>query len=140
LSIPHLEPSQDAARRFFSRGLAGPILMLNLLRFRVVADYSATPALAPSAPITGAEAYGQYVAHTFPFLEQAGGELVFFGQGGDYLIGPPDERWDMVMLVRHRSPESFLAFASNQAYLAGRGHRLAALEDPRLLPIVETAR
>jgi hypothetical protein len=32
---------------------------------------------------------------------------------------------------------AFLEFASNPDYLAGMGHRLAALEDSRLLPIVE---
>jgi hypothetical protein len=114
--------------------------MLNLLRFRAVADYSATPSLMPLAPISGAEAYARYVAHTLPFLRESGGDLIFLGRGGDYLIGPPHERWDLVMLVRHRSPETFLAFASNEAYLGGLGHRLAAIEDSRLLPLVETTR
>jgi hypothetical protein len=39
------------------------------------------------------------------------------------------------MLVRQSSVQSFLAFASNQTYLAGMGHRTAALEDSRLLPL-----
>jgi hypothetical protein len=34
---------------------------------------------------------------------------------------------------------SFLEFASNPDYLAGIGHRLAALEDSRLLPLVGVA-
>jgi hypothetical protein len=139
-SSPYLEPTQEAGRRFFSSGLAGPVVMLNLLRFRARADYSATPALAPAVPISGAEAYERYIAHTRPFLEQADGELIFLGKGGDYLIGPADERWDLVMLVRHRSTTSFLSFASNEAYLAGVGHRLAAIEDSRLLPIVQRTR
>ena len=140
LNVRYLEPTQEAGRRFFSRGLAGPVVMLNLLRFRAVADYSATPSLAPSFPISGAQAYERYVAHTLPFLRESGGDLVFLGQGGDYLIGPPHERWDMVMLVRHRSSQTFLSFASNEAYLGGIGHRLAALEDSRLLPVVENTR
>lgn len=41
------------------------------------------------------------------------------------------------MLVRQRSVSDFIAFASNQEYLAGTGHRTAALEDSRLLPLVE---
>jgi len=41
------------------------------------------------------------------------------------------------MLVRQRSVSSFIAFASNPGYLAGIGHRVAALEDSRLLPLVE---
>jgi hypothetical protein len=62
--------------------------------------------------------------------------LLFYGRGGDFLIGPTDERWDAAMLVRQASVESFIAFASNQAYLSGIGHRTAALEDSRLLPLV----
>jgi hypothetical protein len=38
--------------------------------------------------------------------------------------------------VRQSSVQSFLAFASNQGYLSGMGHRTAALEDSRLLPLV----
>lgn len=138
--MPFLEVTQDAGRRFFSRDIAGPVVMLNLLRFRATADYSATPQIAPPMPISGAEAYERYVAHTLPHLRESGGELVFVGQGAEFLIGPADERWDLVMLVRHRSRETFLAFASNEAYLGGMGHRLAAIEDSRLLPIIENVR
>ena len=43
----HLEPAQEAGRDFFNRGITGPVVMLNLLRFRAIADYAATPELAP---------------------------------------------------------------------------------------------
>ena len=42
------------------------------------------------------------------------------------------------MLVKQASVESFLAFAGNEPYLGGLGHRTAALEDSRLLPLVES--
>jgi len=41
------------------------------------------------------------------------------------------------MLVRQQSVSSFLAFESNAEYMAGIGHRTAALQDSRLLPLVE---
>ena len=62
--------------------------------------------------------------------------MIFYGSGGAFLIGPTDERWDAAMLVRQTSVESMLAFASNREYLAGMGHRTAALEDSRLLPLI----
>ena len=133
----YLEPTQDSGRAFVMRGIKGEVVMLNLLRFRKVADYSAAPELAPQTPISGAEAYDLYVAHTLPFLKASGGELMFLGAGGTFLVGPDSERWDMVMLVRQKSTESFLAFASDAAYLVGTGHRTAALEDSRLLPLSE---
>ena len=43
------------------------------------------------------------------------------------------------MLVRQRSVGAVMAFATNEAYLAGIGHRTAALEDSRLLPLIEMA-
>lgn len=51
--------------------------MLNLLRFREIADYSAFPALAPPEPISGSAAYDRYVRHTIPFLTAGGGSVTF---------------------------------------------------------------
>ena len=134
----YLDPTQESGRAFFTRGISGPVVMLNLLRFRSIADYSATPEIEPASPITGEAAYRLYMEHTLPHLKASGGEVLFFGQGGEFLIGPSHERWDAAMLVRQSSVASFLEFASNQDYLSGIGHRLAALEDSRLLPLVGT--
>ena len=136
MSTTYLQPSEAAGRAFFSRRVEGELVMLNLLRFRETADYSSRPELAPPSPISGAEAFDLYIAHTLPHLASSDGELLFLGDGGAFLIGPPDERWDMAMLVRQKSAEAFLAFASNPAYLTGLGHRTAALEDSRLLPLI----
>jgi hypothetical protein len=133
----YLEPTQESGSSLVTRRIAGEVVMLNLLRFREVADYSATPDLAPESAISGAEAFQRYIDHTLPYLRESGGELLFLGQGGAFLIGPQNERWDAAMLVRQRSVEAFLAFALHRAYLAGIGHRTAALEDSRLLPLVQ---
>jgi hypothetical protein len=133
-----IEVTNESGRAFLQRGITGPVTMLNLLRFRSEADYSAFPDLAPEEPITGRQAYDLYVTHTLPFLATAGGSLTFAGAGGNYLIGPMDERWDVVMLVRYPSVQAFMGMADNSAYLAGIGHRTAALEDSRLLPIDES--
>ena len=136
-AVRFLEATREAGRVFLMRQIAGPVVMLNLLRFREYADYSASPELAPAESVSGAAAYQRYIEHTLPHLQQSGGELLFLGSGGHFLIGPPEERWDAAMLVRQNSVADFLAFASNTEYLAGIGHRTAALEDSRLLPLVE---
>lgn len=130
-----LEPAYEAGRAFVMRKIPGQVLMLNLLRFRALAGYAAHPGLAPADPITGAAAYDRYMALTLPLLRQRGGDVDFVAAGGPLLIGPEEARWDLVLLVRHQSVESFLAFATDQDYLAGIGHRFAALEDSRLLPL-----
>lgn len=135
----YLEPTQAAGRDFVMRQIKGNVVMLNLLRFRETANYSASPELAPDVPISGAAAFQKYIDHTLPYLRESGGDLIFLGAGGAYLIGPEAERWDMVMLVKQHSAESFLAFAAHEAYLGGIGHRTAALEDSRLLPMEREA-
>lgn len=132
----HIDITEANAIRLMMRDLAGPVVMLNLLRFRDVADYSGHPDLAPEDPISGEEAYRRYFDHTRPFLAASGSEVIFYGAGGHNLIGPDDERWDAVMLVRHASVEKFLAMGDNRALMAGMGHRIAALEDSRLIPVV----
>ena len=135
----YLEPTQESGRAFFMRGMTGRVVMLNLLRYKALADYSAAPQLAPATPVTGEAAYRLYMEHTMPYLEQSGGRVIFFGRGGGFLVGPEGERWDAAMLVEQASTAAFLAFASNADYLAGIGHRTAALEDSRLLPLQEGA-
>ena len=136
----YIEATQEAGIALFSRKITGEVVMLNLLRFRKVADYTKSPDLSAFEPISGREAYQKYIDHTLPFLKESGGSIAFMGEGGKYLIGPQDEQWDMAMLIRQKSVSDFVAFASNKEYLAGIGHRTAALEDFRLLPLVEVSR
>ena len=133
----YLEPTQESGAALFSREIQGAVTMLNLLRLRAVADYSNHPEIAPETDISGREAFEKYIEHTLPFLIESGGELTFLGAGGNFFIGPEDERWDVVMLIRQSSLESFLEFASNDEYLEGLGHRTSAVVDSRLLPITE---
>ncbi len=131
----YLTPSWESGRDLFRRNIVGEVVMLNLLRFRDTADYAATPELAPAEAISGAEAFRRYVTHTQPYLEASGGSLLFIGEGGPFFIGPETERWDRAMLVRQSSVQNFIAFANHEGYLAGYGHRLAAVADSRLLPL-----
>lgn len=137
--IAYLQPTEASGHALIRRAITGEVVMLNLLRFRNVADYSAHPSLKPDKPISGAEAFDRYIAHSLPYLRESGGELMFMGDGGSFLIGPESEHWDRAMLVRQSSVSSFMAFASSAAYLAGLGHREAAIEDSRLLPLVPSS-
>lgn len=111
--------------------------MLNLLKFREQADYANLEPIKPSEEITGEAAYQLYMNSTLPELEKAGGRVLFYGESRHFLIGPESERWDVVLLVEHQSVASFMEFAQSKDYLKHAGHRTAALEDSRLLPISE---
>ncbi|WP_212523945.1 DUF1330 domain-containing protein [Actibacterium sp. MT2.3-13A] len=135
----YLYPTERAAVALMERGIAGPVVMLNLLRFREIADYAGSPARGPAAPITGEAAFDLYVEETLPLLRRSGGELLFMGAAEHWLIGPEAERWDRAMLVRQASVEAFLAFGGDPEIRHAHAHRLAALSDSRLLPLAPLA-
>jgi hypothetical protein len=135
LSEGYLDATDEAAIQLFSSGIEGEIVMLNLLRFREEADYSDFPAIMPDEKISGRMAYQKYIDHTLPFLTATGGGISFMGEGGHFFVGPPDEYWDVAMVIRQKSLSDFLSFATNEEYQKGIGHRTAALLDSRILPI-----
>ncbi len=132
----HITPTPEAGKQFYqSFHDKGKIVMLNLIKYKVTADYTGLDSIKPAQSLSGKEAYKLYMNHTLPALEKAGGRLLFFGKSNAFLIGPESETWDAVLLVEHQSVEQFMAFAQDADYLKTMGHRTAALEDSRLLPI-----
>lgn len=127
-----VSPLQGA--RFFGAAEDGQVVMLNLLRFREQADYSHAPSLEPDGGITGREAYDRYMREMEPLLLASGGEVLFSGSAAGFLIGPEDECWDHVLLVRQASKAAFLAFASDPQAVLVTAHRTAAVADSPLLP------
>jgi hypothetical protein len=71
---PYLEPTQEAGMALFSGKIKGSVTMLNLLQFKPVADYSASPELSDGTTISGRDAFQKYINHTLPFLSQSGGK------------------------------------------------------------------
>ena len=130
----HIEPSTEQLERLLSAGGEGPVTMLNLLRYAEVADYSASPALDPGRSVSGRDAYAAYSAGVLPILAALGGELVLFGSCRNTVIGPPDEEWDDIALIRYPDLGSFTTMVSSEEYRAIAGHRSAALLDSRLVP------
>ena len=135
MKINYINPTDESAKQLFSKPIKGEVVMLNLLRFKEIADYHHFPEIAPEKPITGKEAFQLYINHTLSFLKNSGGEVIMLGECEHFFIGPTDERWDLMMLIKQSSLDSFLSFATEPEYLKVIGHREAALLDSRLLPI-----
>ena len=134
----YLNATQDAGKTFYMDFYQnGKIVMLNLLKFKEFADYSELEHIKPKQSISGKAAYKLYMDTTLPHLEKVGSKILFYGRSNAFLIGPKYESWDAVLLVEHESVEKFMTFAQNKNYLETAGHRTAALEDSRLLPISE---
>ncbi|WP_299675242.1 DUF1330 domain-containing protein [uncultured Tenacibaculum sp.] len=132
----YVEVTQESGKEFFKNYQSkGRIVMLNLLKFKDVADYTDLETIKPDKEISGKEAYELYMTHTLPCIKKYGSEVLFKGNSGDFVIGPTEENWDYVLLVAHESVETFMKFAQDKEYLKTAGHRKAALLDSRLLPI-----
>ncbi|WP_406684046.1 DUF1330 domain-containing protein [Seonamhaeicola sp. MEBiC1930] len=137
--LTYLNATEETGKAFYLSEIEGTIVMLNLLKFRKWADYSNFKDIDPGKQTSGEEAYQLYIKNTLPFLKDSGSEVLFQGNAGGFLIGPENQNWDLVLLVKHKSKADFLKFASNKDYLRISGHRTAAIEDSRLLPITETS-
>ncbi len=121
-----IEPTPEQVKRLAAGSGDGPIVMVNLLRFRDAAG-------PPDEGVSGAEAYGRYAAAIPPFLERAGGRLLSAVACQEGVIGPDDAEWDVVALVEYPSREAFLGMVSDPQYLEIHQHRVAALADSRLI-------
>jgi uncharacterized protein (DUF1330 family) len=106
------------------------VVMLNLLRFYAIARYKDS-----TEPCSGSEAYERYSKIALPALAKAGASMVFMGRPAASLIGPADERWHLMLLVKYPSVDAFRSMVSAPEYQAALKHRTAALQDSRLIPV-----
>ena len=122
---PSIDPTADQVRALRDAGPDGPVVMLNLLKFREQANYSAG---SPHEPCSGAEAYRRYQT---AFLETVGdvscAEVVWEGKI-DRPFGDASQNWDKCLLVRYPSRQHFLAMMANAAYREALVFRYAGLE------------
>jgi uncharacterized protein (DUF1330 family) len=113
-----------------------PVVMLNLLKFAEQADYP-QGYTSVDTPCSGRVAYDRYAASIEPYLSAVGGELVFLGAAVGGIIIPDGEAWDKVLLVRYPSINAFHDMLKNPDYQAETVHRTAALDDSRLVAMIE---
>jgi uncharacterized protein (DUF1330 family) len=129
-----IDPTADQVRALRDDGPDGPIVMVNLLKFR---DRAAYPAEADEPPCSGAEAYARYQhAFTVTVGATSRAEVLYEGPVGQVFIGDPAAReadWDKVLIVRYPSRQHFLAMMANAEYRAALAHRYAGLERTVLL-------
>lgn len=109
-----------------------PIDMLNLVRFRDVANYPGDHVLAPDR-LTGAQAYALYGRDSAAILHKVGGSILWRATFETTLIGPDDKAWDAIFIARYPSAHAFLAMVSDPDYQRAVVHRQAAVATSRLI-------
>jgi len=130
-----IDPTGEQIKRLLEEGPEGPIIMLNLLKFRDKATYAAD---AREPERTGAEAYNVYSQTALRKVGEVGGEIFFASPAHAAVVGPEDE-WDLVALVRYPSRHAFLNMVADPEYQACSHHRTAALANSRLIPLTAPA-
>ena len=93
----------------------GPVVMLNLNRYRDRAEY---------------ERYGEVA---LPVLERLGGRVLWHAPARQIVIGAEADGIDEVIAVWYPSATTFLAFAGDPEIVAALEHRRAGLERATLI-------
>lgn len=114
-----IDPTGPGLKAFLADDPGGPVVMLNLLRFR---------------PDGGRAAYADYVAHFAKAGSPFGAELVYAGDGQTALVAEDGQSWDAVMLVRYPSRQAFSDMVRDPAYQQGSHLRTDALVEAVLQP------
>jgi uncharacterized protein (DUF1330 family) len=93
----------------------GPVVMLNLNRYRDRRDY---------------ERYGEVA---LAVLERVGGRILWHAQANETVIGDDSDLYDEVIAVWYPSRKAFMELATSDDVMAARGHRAAGLERAALI-------
>ena len=129
-----IDPTAAQVRALRDNGRDGPVVMLNLLKFR---DDAAYPADSGEPAMSGAAAYDRY-QHAFTVtvgaISQA--EVLYDGPVEQVFIGmagTPETDWDKVLMVRYPTRQHFLAMMADEGYRVALVHRYAGLARTVLL-------
>ena len=112
-----ITPNLDQFQQLAASVAKGPVVMINLLKFRAGED---------GGP--GVEEYRRYGDVALEMIEHQGGRLLWAGTGDQVLIGDSEQDWDAVLLVEYPSRAAFIEMVSSPEYLEAHAHRERALE------------
>lgn len=125
---PWIDGNPGEFAGFVAQADKGPVIMLNLLKFRDKARDSDD---------TGAESYARYGELAAPFVTKHGGELIWAGAATQQLVGDTDYDWDTVLLVRWPSRQSLIDLGDDEGYQAIAHHRTNGLQRTMLIALDE---
>jgi uncharacterized protein (DUF1330 family) len=119
-------PSTEQFQRLLADDDGRPVVMLNLLRFKPVAD-------EPDEGSSGEEAYRRYAEAMVPFVESKGGRVIWTGRVTSQVIGRGGEEFHTIALVEYPSRKAFVEIAMDPFVAEIGRHRSAGLESQWLL-------
>lgn len=121
-----LYPTPGQMKALLADAEDGPVVMVNLLRFKVEAT-------APDEDVSGEEAYRRYAARMVEFVGSRGGRVLYSGRLRGQVIGEGGEGFHMIALVEYPSRREFVEIATHPFVQEIGVHRAAGLEGQWLL-------
>lgn len=116
-------PQPEQAAAFFQGDEQGPMVMVNLLKFKEKAEYPD----GRETELSGKEAYLIYGAAVTECLKLVGGKAVFSADVTGLILGDVEELWDMVALAYYPSPQAMIQMVGLPEYQGIELHRFAGL-------------
>ena len=126
-----IEPDQKQLAEIAARAGGpddGPVVMLNLNRYRERAAYSDSPPNGASPDVTGREAYGRYGAVALEVLGEVGARIMWHADAAETVIGDVNDVYDEVLAVWYPNRTAFLALATAEKIRPALADRVAGLE------------
>ncbi len=117
--MTRITPNREQFEQLAAAPDDGPVVMLNLLKFKETATDGAG---------SGTEAYGRYRSAVVEMLEARGGKVLWSGRGEQILIGDPAADSDAVILVQYPSRTAFIEMVTTPEYDEAHKHREQGLE------------
>jgi uncharacterized protein (DUF1330 family) len=111
----------------------GPVVMLNLNRYRERAEYEGDVPGGVSAEVSGRDAYNRYGEVAVAVLARLGGRVLWHAGSKLTVVGDETDRYDEVIAVWYPSLAAFVALATDAELLAVRAHRAAGLQHATLI-------
>jgi len=128
-------PTASRVEALMADDSGGPVVMLNLLKFRAKAVYPDGRA----TDLTGRQAYDLYAAPMQNVIEQGGGKVLFGGVIASLVIGDVEDIWDTCVLVEYPSAAAFAAIVTSPEVAEIGVHRAAGLEGQLLIRVRQMA-
>lgn len=128
----YIDPSPANFRAFKDLPRDRPINMLNLLRYRELAEYPAGHEHAGKG-WSGRRAYAEYGVTSGPIFRRLGGTIIWRGRFETMVTGPEGERWDDAFIAQYPDSGAFFAMIKDPDYQQAVVNRTAALADSRLV-------
>jgi uncharacterized protein (DUF1330 family) len=125
-----MEPTDAQYAALSAAPETGPVVMLNLVRFR---------AASLDGDGTGQDAYLRYSRGFVPLLKRCGGTILWAGDVTGVALGDDAaDDWSYAVLVQYPSRQAFVDTLTSAEYRAINHHRLAGLDKHVILPVSPT--